>query len=58
MKKILSILVSILTLTLFTSNIFAAGDAENVKKVSVRIETNIESIFFIISPSTFSFFIN
>ena len=32
-RKILSIFVSTLTLTLFTSNVFAAGDAENVKKL-------------------------
>ena len=34
MKKIISILTSILTLTLFTFSVFAAGDAENVKKLS------------------------
>jgi hypothetical protein len=34
MKKILSIFVSILTLSFFTTSIFAAGDAENVKKLS------------------------
>jgi hypothetical protein len=34
MKKILSIIVSTLTLSLFTSNVIAAGDAENVKKLS------------------------
>ena len=31
MRKILSIFVSTLTLSLFTSHVFAAGDAENVK---------------------------
>ena len=37
MRKILSIFVSTLTLSLFAFNVFAAGDAENVKKLSNSI---------------------
>ena len=43
MRKIFSILVSILTLTLFTSNVFAAGDAENVKKLSSFKKTGTQA---------------
>ena len=33
MRKILSIIFSILTLSLITSNVIAAGDAKNVKRL-------------------------
>ena len=34
MKKTISIIVSLLTLTLYSFSSFAAGDSENVKKLS------------------------
>ena len=43
MRKILSIFVSTLTLTLFASNVLAAGDAENVKKLSNFKKTGTEA---------------
>ena len=43
MRKILSIFVSTLTLSLFTSNVFTAGDAENVKKLSNFKKTGTEA---------------
>ena len=43
MKKKLSILISILTLSLFATNVFAAGDAENVKKLSNFKKTGTEA---------------
>ena len=43
MKKIISILTSILTLTLFTFSVFAAGDAENVKKLSSFKKTGTQA---------------
>ena len=43
MRKILSIIVSTLTLSFFTSNVIAAGDAENVKKLSNFKKTGTEA---------------
>ena len=43
MKKLFSVLTSILTISFFTSNLFAAGDAENVKKLSSFKKTGTQA---------------
>ena len=43
MRRILSIFVLTLTLSLFTLSVFAAGDAENVKKLSEKKYSKINT---------------